>query len=153
MPIVMLEAAATRPDGTSAPNSALEAIIYMSAAEGKKVKKGMSVEVAPSTVVREEYGAIIGTVAAVAEYPTSAEAITTRLGSRELASSFLQTIDTPLELRISLTLDSSTQSGYKWTSPKGPPETILQGTLCQAWVTTRLRAPISLVLPLFRVNP
>lgn len=149
MPIVMLEHG-TLPHSDRPQGPVLEAIIYVPASDGKKVAKGMHVEVAPSTVMREEYGAIVGTVISVAEYPTSAEAITTRLGSHELAAAFLKTIDTPLELRIGLSTDSSTLSGYKWTSPKGPPQTILQGTLCNAWVTTRTRAPISLVLPMLK---
>jgi len=147
MPIVMLETSAAL-DASLAPSQALEAIVYVPASEGKKVATGMSVEVAPSTVVREEYGSIVGTVTAVAEYPTSADAITARLGSQELATSFLRTVDTPLELRITLLPDPNTRSGYKWTSPQGPPQKILQGTLCHAWITVRTRAPISLVLPL-----
>ena len=45
---------------------------------------------------------------------------------------------------------STTSSGYKWTSPTGPPQRIQQGTLCRVWITTRSRSPISLVLPLLR---
>lgn len=151
MPVVMLEQAA-QPDvsPTQSPGDALEATVYVAGVDGKKITQGMRVEVSPSTVVREEYGAIEGTVLAVAEYPTSADAITARLGSHELAASFLKTVETPIELRIALLPSSQTRSGYKWTSPKGPPLKILQGTLCRAWITTRSRAPISLVLPLLR---
>lgn len=148
MPIVMLEQADTTP--AQANGDPLEATVYVAGVDGKKIAQGMRVEVSPSTVVREEYGALEGTVIAVAEYPTSADAITARLGSHELASSFQKTVETPIELRIALSQSSQTPSGYKWTSPKGPPIKILQGTLCRAWITTRSRAPISLVLPLLR---
>jgi HlyD family secretion protein len=149
MPILVLENSG--PSDPSQPQAqGLEAIVYVPAAEGKKVAKGMTVLVAPSTVVREQYGAIQGTVTAVAEYPTSADAITSRLGSQELAASFLKAVETPLEVRIALLFDSATKSGYKWTSPKGPPHKILQGTLCHAWVTIQTRAPISLVLPILQ---
>ena len=152
MPIVMLEQADQAPSQIpeQGQEGALEAIVYVAGVDGKKITQGMRVEVSPSTVVREEYGAIEGSVLSVAEYPTSADAITARLGSQELASSFLKTVVTPLELRIALLPSSETRSGYKWTSPKGPPLKILQGTLCRAWITTRSRAPISLVLPLLR---
>lgn len=147
MPIVMLEHMG-QPDAAQA--SDLEAILYVPSADGKKIAIGMPVEISPSTVVREEYGAIVGTVTAVAEYPTSADAMTARLGSHELAASFTHTVDTPLELRVALQQDSANRSGYKWTSPNGPPQKILQGTLCRGWITTRVRAPISLVLPILR---
>lgn len=149
MPIVMLEHAA-KTDASQHEAEELEAVLYVPAVDGKKVSKGMTVEVSPSTVVREEYGAMIGTVTSVAEYPTSADAMTARLGSHELASSFMRTVDTPLELRIALRPEARNSSGYQWTSPKGPPQKILQGTLCHAWITTRVRAPITLVLPLLR---
>lgn len=146
MPIVMLEPS-LHPDPSRPDNQGLEAIVYVPGVDGKKISRGMTVEISPSTVVREEYGAIVGTVLSAAEYPTSAEAITTRLGSNELATSFLKTVDTPIELHIALEPDGTTRSGLKWTSPKGPPLSIHQGTLCRAWITTRRRVPISLVLP------
>jgi len=146
-PIVVLE-----PVGEVDPTQAqsLEAIVYVPGVDGKKVDPGMAVEVSPSTVVREEYGAIRGNVVSVSEFPASTDAIIAKLGNQELASSFLKTIETPLELRISLKQSHKTRSGYEWTSPKGPPQTIQPGTLCRVWITTRSRAPISLVLPLLR---
>ena len=148
MPVIMLEHA-SRPDPSQPQYQGIEAIVYVPGVDGKKIAKGMAVEVSPSTVLREEYGAIVGTVLSVADYPTSSEAITARLGSQELATTFLKTVDTPLELHIALRPDGTTQSGYRWTSPKGPPLAIYQGTLCRAWITTRSQSPISLVLPLF----
>ncbi len=142
LPIFMLEHAGSEEAGGS-----LEAFVYVPGVDGKKIAPGMAVEVSPSTVVREEYGAIAGTVVSVAEYPTSAEAIATRLGSADLAASFVKTVDTPIELHIALQRDRSTRSGYRFTSPKGPPVLIHPGTLCHVWITTRLRTPISVLLP------
>ena len=142
MPIFMLEQA-----GQGESSQSLEAFVYVPGVDGKKIAPGMAVEVSPSTVVREEYGAIVGTVVSVAEYPTSAEAIASRLGSADLAASFAKTVDTPIELQIALLRDPSTRSGYRFTSPKGPPVLIHQGTLCRVWITTRQRTPISVLLP------
>lgn len=142
LPIFMLEHASAEEVSGS-----LEAFVYVPGVDGKKIAPGMAVEVSPSTVVREEYGAIIGSVVSVSEYPTSAEAIATRLGSADLAASFVKTVDTPIELHIALQRDVSTRSGYRFTSPKGPPVLIHQGTLCRVWITTRMRAPITVLLP------
>ena len=40
----------------------LEALVYIPAERGKNVKPGMQVRVEPSTVKREEFGTMIGTV-------------------------------------------------------------------------------------------
>lgn len=143
LPIFMLE-----PAGQAESSPSLDAFVYVPGVDGKKIAPGMAVEVSPSTVVREEYGAIVGTVVSVAEYPTSAEAIATRLGSTDLAASFAKTVDTPIELHIALKSDPKTRSGLRWTSPKGPPVAVQQGTLCRVWITTRVRAPIRVLLPI-----
>lgn len=148
-PLIMLEQA-TEIDPTQPQAQDLEAIVYVPGTDGKKVSPGMAVEVSPSTVLREEHGAIRGSVVSVSEFPASTDAITAKLGNPELAMSFLKTLETPLELRIALTQSKKTRSGYEWTSPKGPPQKIQQGTLCRVWITTRSRTPISQVLPLLR---
>ena len=148
-PILMLEQSANL-DSEKSQAQDLEAIVYVPGADGKKVNPGMAVEVSPSTVVREEYGAVRGSVISVSEFPATTDAIIAKLGNQELAMSFLKTLETPLELRIALTQSGKTRSGYEWTSPKGPPQKIQQGTLCRVWITTRSRTPISLVLPLLR---
>ena len=48
--------------------STLEAVIYLAAERGKSVKAGMQVQVEPSTVKREEYGTMLGTVLAVSDF-------------------------------------------------------------------------------------
>ncbi len=43
---------------------------------GKQVQPGMEVRISPSTVKREEYGSMLGTVTWVAEYPSTARGMT-----------------------------------------------------------------------------
>jgi HlyD family secretion protein len=45
--------------------------------------------------------------------------------------------------------ESSTPSGYRWTSGRGPDVTITSGTRCTGYVTTRAQRPFELVLPTF----
>ena len=40
----------------------LEAIVYIPSVHGKKIRPGMEVQIAPSTVKKEEFGYLLGTV-------------------------------------------------------------------------------------------
>lgn len=126
----------------------LEAILYVAPTEGKKIKPGMEVQISPSTVKREEFGFILGKVASVSEFPATAQGMFRLLGSDELVQA-LSAGGAPLEVRVELTPDERTVSGYRWSSPQGPPTPIDSGTLCEAWITIREQRPLSLVLPVF----
>jgi HlyD family secretion protein len=147
-PVVMIELGEQA--GNPSPEQGLEVILYVPGTEGKKVLPGMQVEVSPSTVRREEYGALRGTVHAVAEFPSTKQAIFAKLDNPDLAASFFSAVDNPIELRLELQSCPNTRSGYCWTSPQGPPQHVQAGTLCTAMITVNLRAPIMLVIPLFK---
>jgi HlyD family secretion protein len=68
------------------------------------------------------------------------------LANEQLVREFLGA-GTPLEVRIELTPDQSTPSGYRWSSSSGPPFAINSGTLCQATITLSEQRPINLVFP------
>ncbi len=124
---------------------ALEAILYLSPAEGKQISPGMSVEVSPSTVRREESGYMIGKVISVGEFPASRAGMLRVLGNEELIG-VLSTSGAPLEVRVTLQLDPNTHSGYAWSSSSGPNAQIDSGTLCSAWITIREQRPIGWVI-------
>lgn len=147
-PLVLIELAEGRDPGREA--GGLVAILYVPGQDGKKVLPGMAVDLAPSSVRREEYGALMARVGSVSEFPTTHQAMLARLGNPELAASFIRTIENPIELRVELLRSPRTPSGYRWTSPQGPPQPIQPGTLCTASITVRLRAPIMLVMPMLR---
>jgi len=132
---------------TGGEGHGLEAIVYVSASTGRRVTEGMPVMLLPSTIKREEYGSMLGTVLSVATSPTSKLAMTAELSDKGLVDKFSDEIGLPLELRIALTTDSDTPTGYKWTSRNGPPTPISAGTLCNAWVTVTRVRPIDLVIP------
>ncbi|MCZ7568691.1 MAG: NHLP bacteriocin system secretion protein [Ardenticatenaceae bacterium] len=127
----------------------LDAIIYVAPREGKKIKPGMEVQISPSTVKREEFGFMLGKVASVSEFPATYQGMFRLLGSSELVKA-LSAGGAPIEVNVELTPDQETASGYKWSSPQGPPIHIDSGTLCTAGITVSQQRPLSLVLPLFR---
>lgn len=140
-PILSLEA----PDQA---DKNVEAIIYVSAADGKKVRSDMTVEVTPATVKREEFGFIPGRVMSVTSWPVSKQGMLRTLGSEELTELFSSS-GAVIEIRADLAKDPNSPSGYKWSS-KGPDVTIDNGTLCTVQIVTEQRRPISLVIPMLK---
>jgi len=124
----------------------LETIAYVSSAQAKEIHPGMVVRISPSGIQREEYGYMLGTVASIADFPATQEAIIRTFENEALARAMLN--NGPVtELRVRFLEDPVTQSGYKWSSPKGPPATISSGSVCNIEVVTREEAPVSLVIP------
>jgi HlyD family secretion protein len=124
----------------------LEAVVYVSSAQAKEIQPNMEADVSPSGVQREEYGYLLGKVTAVGDYPATSEGISRTFENDSLAHSMLS--GGPVtELRVAFVGDPATRSGYKWSSPKGPPSLVSSGAVCNVDVVTRQEAPISLVIP------
>ena len=129
----------------------LEAVLYATARDGKRIREEMVVQVAPSTVRREEHGYLRGEVRSVARFPATHEGMMRTLANEQLVASFLARAEgTPIEVRVRLRQDSATPSGYAWSSGTGPPITLDAGTLCVAEVTIEEQRPIELVIPAFK---
>jgi HlyD family secretion protein len=134
---------------TGASVDDLEVLLYLPPQDGKKVKPHMTVQVSPSTVKREEYGYMVGRVRTVAEFPSTMQGMMRVLKNEQLVQT-LSAQTSPIAVQGDLTPSSETTSGYRWSSPKGPPIRIESGTLCTATVTLHNDRPISLVIPLLR---
>jgi HlyD family secretion protein len=138
-PVVLIEDEGTK----------LEAVVYVPADQGKSVKPGLQVRVAPSTVKREEFGTMIGTVSNVSEFPVTPQGMTAVLHNDQLVKLFSKD-GAPYAVSVVLDQDASTPSGYRWAVGKGPQVHLTSGTLAQAEITTRNRRPLDLVVPLLR---
>jgi len=124
----------------------LMAVLYVPPAEGKKVQLGMDVQLALSSVKREEYGFLIGRVDWVAEVPSTVEGMMRVLQNSQLVQQ-LSRDHAPFEVRVRLREDPSTPTGYRWSSSTGPDGGIHVGTLCTGDVITRRQRPIAILLP------
>ena len=51
----------------------LEAVIYVASLHGKQIRPGMEIQIAPSTVKREEYGLMVGRVTYVSDFPATSK--------------------------------------------------------------------------------
>lgn len=130
-------------------NNSLEAIVYVPVQDGKKVKPGMEVNISPTTVKKEEHGFMLGNVVSVSEYPSSGQGMLLTLGNQELVQQ-LSGEGSPIEVRVELVMDSNTVSGYKWSTPNGPPIVVDEGTFCLGEVKVSEQRPISMVLPFIK---
>lgn len=127
----------------------LEAVIYVPSVQGKRIRPGMTIQIAPSTVKQEEYGLMLGKVTYVSDFPATSKGMR-RVLKNEALMSALSGGDAPYELHADLVVDASTASRYRWTSSKGPPSLIQSGTLAVGNVEVASRRPIEMVVPLLR---
>jgi HlyD family secretion protein len=146
-----LESSASRPSmrapGISAPTTGeLVAVLYVPPADGKKIHPGMEVQVAPTSVKRERYGFMIGIVESVAEVPSTEEGMMRILKNHQLVQQLSQTY-APFEVMVRLELNPATDTGYSWSTSRGPDVEMNVGTLCLGEIITRKERPISLLLP------
>ncbi len=127
----------------------LQAVVFISAMEGKLVKKDFDANISPSTVKKEEFGFIKAKVDFVDEYPASKEEVMNILNNDELVSIFTKD-GPPIIVNAILNKDAKTYSGFQWSSPKGPDIHITAGTMVSVEVTVRKQAPITLVIPILK---
>ena len=127
----------------------LEAVLYVPAAEGKKVHPGMSVRISPSTVKAEEYGFLVGKVRSVSNFPVTPEGLRQALRNDRLVDELMGK-SAPIEVIAQLIPDKGTPSGFRWSSSSGPPTQVYSGTLATGSVVVETRRPISYVLPVVK---
>lgn len=124
----------------------LSAIILVPAAYGKIITPGMTVQVDPFDVNKEAYGYVKGVVESISLYPVSQQRLLELLGTESLVS-MLSEGKAVLEMEIQLISSEKTISGYEWSTPKGPPFKIYEGTLCKANVLVETKKPLQLIFP------
>ncbi|BCL39334.1 NHLP bacteriocin system secretion protein [Nostoc sp. MS1] len=127
-------------------NSKILALVYLPIQEGKKVKPGMSIEVTPDTVQRARFGGIVGRVSQVSPFPDSRQGAISLVGNAEIVDKLLRG-QTALGMFVELQKDSTTFSGYRWSSSSGPQLQITPGTTVNGRITVEERAPITFILP------
>lgn len=127
----------------------LEALLYVPAAEGKKVKTGMVIDIVPSSVKKEETGSMLGLISYVSVYPSTYQGMVQVLGNEQLAK-MLSMDSASYAIQAELIPDGNTASGYKWSSGKGPSLSIEAGTICSGEIIVGYKRPISFVIPILK---
>ncbi|KAB8330727.1 NHLP bacteriocin system secretion protein [Scytonema tolypothrichoides VB-61278] len=131
------------------PSAKLVSIAFLPVSEGKKVKKGMKLQITPSTVKRERFGGIVGTVTKVSAFPITKEGASNLIGNPEIVESLISQ-GPHVQILAELQPDTSTFSGYQWSSSKGPQMKMSPGTTTSVRVTVEEQAPITFVFPILK---
>lgn len=133
------------------PSNKLVGVTYFAIGDGKKIQPGMTLQITPQTVKRERFGGILGTVTTVSPFPITKEAAANVVGNSELVEGLMSDKQSGvMQVSADLKLDSTTTSGYMWSSSQGPRLKISPGTTTVVRVKVEERAPITFVLPLLR---
>ena len=127
----------------------LQAVVYFSPTDGSRVRSGMKALISPTSTREEESGYILGIVSRVSESPVTQEQMIRTLQNEDLAVA-LSYDYTPIEVHVDLIPDPSTETGYKWTSGKGPLTKIVSRIQCYAAVIVDEQTPLSLAIPYLR---
>ncbi len=124
----------------------LEVRILVSAFQGKDINPGMTLQITPSTVKREEYGFMPANVTEVGDFPVNPESVNRLINNPELVQAALKR-GPMIQVKGELVADSSTVSGYQWSSLRGKSINVSAGTICTSQVPVKEIAPITLVIP------
>jgi HlyD family secretion protein len=126
----------------------LHCLAYMPARMGKRIEEGMRCQLIPEVTYYNEYGYLLGTIHSISEFPATRDDLLMQFGDSAIVDSMLKKQPDGLLVKIELIEDPSTPSGYRWSSEKGFPELLEQGTPTQVRVIYGKVTPIELVSPL-----
>ncbi len=125
-------------------NASKSAYLFVPSSAGADLAPGMPVNVSVSTAPSAAFGVVRGKIASVSGSPLSTAAVTALVGNPDLAH-VLTKGGPPLLADVTLTPDSKTVSGFKWSTPKGPPFPLEAGTPITAQVVEQQQRPIDVV--------
>lgn len=126
----------------------LHCLAYLPARMGKRVEEGMRCQLMPEVTYYNEYGYLLGTIHSISEFPATRNDLLIQFGDSAIVDSFLAEQPDGLLVKIELIDDSSTPSGYRWSSAMGFPKPLEQGTPTEVRVIYGQVTPIELVSPL-----
>lgn len=124
----------------------LRAVVYVGGTDAKRVEREMIAQISPSTVRPEEHGYIIGRVERISDFPASPDGMRRVLKNDQLVGQ-IAALGTLFEVHVQLKRDTSTTSGYAWTSGPGPDVTIVDGTPVLGRIIVESRRPVQVVIP------
>ena len=111
--------------------------------EAKLLKSGMEVLLYPSSVDSQKYGHMEGEIYSVGKYAVNANNLIYVLGSDNLIAEQFINNGPVISVICKIRTDSSSNSGYYWSSENGKLLTITDGTLVSAKIVIDECAPIT----------
>jgi HlyD family secretion protein len=129
-------------------SSQLVGLSFFANGDGKQIQPGMKVEMTPTSVHRERFGGIIGTVSSISPHVTP-EGVAKLTGNPTLNKSLMGD-DSKIQISANLQTDPDSPSGFHWSSSQGPQFKISAGSTTSVRITVEERAPITFVFPFLK---
>ncbi len=125
----------------------LQYIACFGAQHGESLDVNLKAEIQVSGVDSKEYGYLIGKIKYITPYPVTTQEIIGEVKNKEIAQFLLDDEKLVYLATISLELDQTTPSGYKWSTKQGPPWPLDAGTTGQVLAIVDEKPPILYILP------
>jgi HlyD family secretion protein len=144
MPLAMIAAQ----DG----DTPLTSVAFLPVSEGKKISVGMVLQATPTTVKREEYGGILGTVDQVSSFPVTQAGAARLVGHPDILPGIMgQGPYIAVFATLQPDYSPNNPSQLRWSaSPQGPDRPMTPGMTTTVRITVEKRRPISYVLPILK---
>ena len=119
-------------------------IVFVPALTGNKLKPGSVIQISPGAIDSSLYGSLVGKVIELSPYPVNSDRVVYWTGNKEFANWIIQKCGGAImEVRVELTRDNDTKSGYLWTTLLGPKEEIQEGMTCTATAIVDRKSPFA----------
>ena len=119
-------------------------VIFVPALTGNKLKPGSMIQISPGAIDSSLYGSLVGKVIELSAYPVTSDRVVYWTGNKEFANWIIQKCGGAImEVRVELTRDNNTKSGYLWTTLFGPNENIQEGMTCTATAIVDRKSPFA----------
>ncbi|MGW0392187.1 HlyD family efflux transporter periplasmic adaptor subunit [Streptomyces sp. NPDC003042] len=124
----------------------LVAVLYVPGGSGGAITVGAPVDLSVQSAPQHRFGVLRGRVKAVGRAPQTQAQISGFLGDRGLAEAFTRQ-GNPVAVLVELERSSATTSGYRWSSPDGPPHAVDSTTPVTGAVHLAAQRPVDWLLP------
>lgn len=115
-----------------------ELIAFVTYADLRKLKIGMSVQATPSDLTREEYGYMYGRITDIDYLPVSQTEVDNHFKMNEFTASIFPS-ETAFMVKIKLETDEKSPQGIRWSQQSSRKVRVPIGTFCQLQIVTKTR--------------
>ena len=122
-----------------------EVVIYVPREEVGSLEIGMTVQITPSYVTREEYGYMEGVIADISNHLVTENAIIRHMGTMDYVEDILPE-GSCVEVTIQLGISETSANSYVWSNPKGEELKIASGDKCRVHIVKSVYRPYELLL-------
>ena len=130
-------------------NLVKKAVVFIPAAQGKKVNVGMPARLLPLIYEEQQFGRIEGIVTEISTSSSDEDSLMKVFKNLKLVRKLFET-EAPYKVTISVVADLSVKSGLSWTSSRGPDRLMEPGTLVSGWIVYDQPRVLYLLLPSFK---